>query len=142
MVPRQWLRNINLECILYNKIKFHYHIHGEFENLVIKIERVKATLESHSNYLWARMEFDWATKPDKKFYLAVFFPCIFCSEPLFSGKIILIKYSRISLNTDGASKPISLAIIRRIDNLKTIDMSATPLHDLFDSFICTCIFNC
>ncbi|KAG8039941.1 hypothetical protein G9C98_004550, partial [Cotesia typhae] len=82
MVPRQWLRNRNLECLLYSKIKFHYRIHGKFENLVIKTERVKATLESHSNYLWARMEFDWTTKPDKKSYLAVFFPCIFCSEPL------------------------------------------------------------
>nr|QZB49217.1 BV-like protein [Cotesia vestalis bracovirus] len=83
MVPRQWLKNTRLECILYNKIKFHYCLHGKFEDLVIKLVGVKASFERYSNQLWARKDFDWATKPDKKSYLAVFFPCIFCSEPLF-----------------------------------------------------------
>ncbi|CAD6243523.1 GSCOCT00014245001.2-RA-CDS [Cotesia congregata] len=81
MVPREWLQNGKLECILYNEIKFHYRKYGKCEGLIIKLTEVKASFERYSNYLWARKDFDWATEPDKKSYLAVFVPCVYCSQP-------------------------------------------------------------
>ncbi|CAD6243586.1 GSCOCT00014235001.2-RA-CDS [Cotesia congregata] len=80
MVPREWLQNGKLECILYSKMKFHYRKYGKCEGLVITLIEVKASFERYSNYLWARKDSDWATKPEKKSYLAVFVPCIYCSE--------------------------------------------------------------
>ncbi|CAD6243659.1 GSCOCT00014210001.2-RA-CDS [Cotesia congregata] len=79
IVPRQWLGCDKLECILYNEMRFYYRKYGKCEGLVLRRTGVKAYFEHYSGYLWARMDSDWATIPDKKTYFAVFVPCVYCS---------------------------------------------------------------
>ncbi|KAH0547119.1 hypothetical protein KQX54_017162 [Cotesia glomerata] len=76
IVPRQWLGCQNLESILYDEMRFYYRKYGECEGLILKRIGVKASFERYSDYLWARNEFDWASKPDKKIYHAVFVPLL------------------------------------------------------------------
>ncbi|KAG8039443.1 hypothetical protein G9C98_008086, partial [Cotesia typhae] len=79
LVPRQWLECQDLEYILFNEMRFYYRKYQKCEGLPLTRAGIKAYFKHYSGYLWARKEFDSTQKPDKKIYLAVFVPCVYCS---------------------------------------------------------------